>query len=319
MSHRIDRRKFFRLLGASSALGLGKPLLRAALEMPGSLVRRARSKVLILGAGPAGLAAALELKRAGHEVTVLEATLRAGGRVHTVRNRFSDGLIAEAGAGRFPPHHNLTFHYLKEFGIKTVPFYPAKGLDTYLLRGKRILAPRGADPTMAEVPLNLTEEERKLGFNGIYNKFVGEGARPFGKGWNAEHGAAAALLDESSFFDYLRARGVSADAAHYLASGFEDDSALDYIRDAASHDVPTLFKVPDGNDRLPAEFARRLSAEILFGAAVSGIANERQGASVTFTQGGQTRRVSADHVICTLPFSVLRGIEIQGQILLAAA
>src|SRR6187549_1407319 len=55
-------------------------------------------KVIVVGAGLAGLAAAYELVQLGHDVTVLEARTRPGGRVHTLRSPFADGLYAEAGA-----------------------------------------------------------------------------------------------------------------------------------------------------------------------------------------------------------------------------
>ncbi|WP_414947310.1 FAD-dependent oxidoreductase, partial [Klebsiella pneumoniae] len=43
-------------------------------------------KTLVLGAGMAGLAAAQDLKKANHQVTVLEARDRVGGRIHTNRS-----------------------------------------------------------------------------------------------------------------------------------------------------------------------------------------------------------------------------------------
>ncbi len=77
----------------------GVEALRAALSS-GATEGAVKKKVLILGAGLAGMVAAQELLKAGHDVTILEASLRPGGRVHTLREPFSDGLYAEAGAGR---------------------------------------------------------------------------------------------------------------------------------------------------------------------------------------------------------------------------
>src|SRR5215510_8560940 len=62
-------------------------------------------KVIVVGAGMAGLVAGYELQRAGHEVTILEARERIGGRILTVREPFSNGLYAEAGAMRLPTTH----------------------------------------------------------------------------------------------------------------------------------------------------------------------------------------------------------------------
>ena len=71
----------------------------AATPRLSSLTRRGSAKRLILvGAGLAGLSAAYQLIKAGHDVTILEARTRAGGRVYTLRHPFSDNLYAEAGA-----------------------------------------------------------------------------------------------------------------------------------------------------------------------------------------------------------------------------
>lgn len=69
--------------------------------------RGERQRVIVLGAGLAGLVAGYELLRQGHEVVVLEAQDRVGGRVHTLRT-FAPGLYAEAGAMRIPRAHDLT-------------------------------------------------------------------------------------------------------------------------------------------------------------------------------------------------------------------
>jgi monoamine oxidase len=60
------------------------------------------ARVLVIGAGMAGLVAASELRRAGHDPLILEAQHRVGGRILTLREPFAPGLWAEAGAMRIP-------------------------------------------------------------------------------------------------------------------------------------------------------------------------------------------------------------------------
>ena len=90
-------------------------------------------RVVILGAGIAGLTAAYELNNAGYEVVILEAKERAGGRSYTVRTgytieentgtkqvcKFDDhpDFYLNAGPGRLPYHHTAILHYCTLFGV----------------------------------------------------------------------------------------------------------------------------------------------------------------------------------------------------------
>src|SRR3972149_6142162 len=76
-------------------------------------------KILIVGAGMAGLVAGYELKRAGHPPVILEAQQRVGGRIYTLRDPFTEGLYAEVGAMRIPRAHSLTMAYIEKFGLQT--------------------------------------------------------------------------------------------------------------------------------------------------------------------------------------------------------
>lgn len=73
--------------------------------------------IIIVGGGAAGLMAALELLRKGQVVTVLEASDRLGGRVHTIRNRGFEQPV-EKGSEFIHGILPLTMQLIKEAGIE---------------------------------------------------------------------------------------------------------------------------------------------------------------------------------------------------------
>src|SRR5207302_2277063 len=94
------------------------------------------SSVLILGAGLAGMTAALELRKAGYKVQVLEFNSRPGGRNWTLRGgdsftelggfkqtcEFEQGLYINPGPWRIPYHHRAILDYCKRLGVTLEPF-----------------------------------------------------------------------------------------------------------------------------------------------------------------------------------------------------
>ena len=85
------------------------------------------TRVLVLGAGLAGLSAAYLLMRAGQQVTILEARRRPGGRVLTLRDAFDEGMHADAGAARISDEHRYTLYWARRFGLTLEPMYPFSG------------------------------------------------------------------------------------------------------------------------------------------------------------------------------------------------
>ena len=65
----------------------------------------------------AGLTAGFLLKALGHNVKIYEASNTVGGRIKTLRDRFTAGFYAEAGAMRIPSHHTLAMDLIKTFDL----------------------------------------------------------------------------------------------------------------------------------------------------------------------------------------------------------
>src|SRR3954454_140230 len=159
MGHDLSRRTFLKQsLSAAVALA-ARPLLASSPAPLGP-----KQRVLVVGAGLGGLAAAYELSQAGHEVTVLEARSRAGGRVQTLREPFADGLYVEAGAVTVHDTHDWTLHYARLCDLPLDPVPHAPGATLYQVRGRRIVESPGRETPW---PLELTPEEKALGQRGI--------------------------------------------------------------------------------------------------------------------------------------------------------
>jgi monoamine oxidase len=260
-----------------------------------------------------GLAAGHELAQAGHDVTILEGQRRPGGRVLTLRQPFSDGLYVEAGAGRIPPNHAWTLTYAKRFGLSTEPFSPASLTPLLNIGGKSIPVTPGTDLTQY---LDFSPEEKRLGISGMLQKYVigpaqevvvaGDMTAP---GWPP---ASLRQFDQGTFADFIRSRGASPAAVQFLQLGAYpmEASALFILRVLATTDFKNLTKIKGGNELLPGAIAARLAGRIVYGARVVRIEQDAKSVRAIFTQKGQQQSLQSDAIICTIPFSILKTIEI---------
>lgn len=128
----LNRRQFLASAALTTASVITHGQVKAQIfNTPGALEREGQEatpkQIIIVGAGISGLVAAYELVAVGHRVTVLDARERVGGRIFTLRDRFSEGNIVEAGAARIQPTHDLTIAYAQHFGLRLTPFYPSEG------------------------------------------------------------------------------------------------------------------------------------------------------------------------------------------------
>lgn len=313
MQQTVDRRRFLALGALAAGTLYGRRLEALAPTERAPLTRKGpRKRIAVLGAGLAGLCAADELVAAGHDVTILEAQTRPGGRVQTLRAPFSDGLHAEVGAGRIPDTHDVTLRYVKRFSLPLDPFYPTKGKQLAYIRGKRIPYSELSRIDMSQVALDLTPEERKLGLDGMEGRYIRSVFRDLGdttsESWPPE--AVRAKYGDVTIAQLFARMGASKDAIAMLALGFEEDGALDFLRDAISHNTKALYKIRGGNDRLPRAFAARHTDRIRYGAVVKEIRQAEAAAEVLYEQAGTPQRLEADRVVCALPFTVLRTLAV---------
>jgi monoamine oxidase len=316
MSMRIDRREFLRLSCLAAASAQFAPLQSWSFTPQALPHARSPKKILVVGAGLAGLVAGYKLTGAGHDVTTVEAQLRPGGRVQTLRD-FSHGLYAEAGAARIPDNHDLTLHYVKHFGLTLVPFFPHQLSMVYLIGGKRIKARSWSDLDLAQVPLDLTAEERRLGMSGILQKYLGDALNDIGDPTAPDWPTGSAKkYDSMTMAQFLKERGASHGAIElieYPYASAEDDpvSLLWNLRDNwyAARET-TRYKIHGGNDLLPKAFAERLKEKIHYGSPVVRIEQGSNHVRAIALQSGMHRTFEADRLICAVPFPALRRVEI---------
>jgi monoamine oxidase len=276
-----------------------------------------RKRIIIVGAGLAGLVAGYELTESGHDVTILEAQLRPGGRVQTISEPFSDGLYAEAGAARIPDNHELTLRYIKHFGLTIVPFYPKQKDRVFLLGGKRIRVQAGADLNLSQVPFVMTSEERRLGMSGLGKKYMGEAVKQIGDPtvFDWLNGPARAY-DKFNMAEYLKKQGASEGAIRLLelpvATPEDDPASLlwDLRENRYESYETTRYKIKGGNDLLPKAFAAKLSQNIRYGCPVVRIEQDSTKVHATVAQAGSHHTFEAERLICTVPFPVLRKVKV---------
>ena len=279
--------------------------------------RETSKKVIVVGAGIAGLISAFELLQNGHEVTVLEARIRPGGRIYTLRDSFADGLYAEAGAIDFGDAYPVIMRYVRLFGIPVVNVPVRPNTLTYA-RGHRYVTPQNREPRW---PYDLPSAERRLGRAGIWDKYVVSTFREItdvsAAGWPR---AVERELDSQALNDFALHRGLSKEGVallHFTLSGNDYDhvSALQSVmNEAFIARNRKWMRLRGGNDQLPKALAAKLGSRLRYGSRVVRVSQDPQQVRVSVSTGAGVQQVEADHVIVTAPFSVLRNWELDSTI-----
>lgn len=313
----ISRRLF--MMGSMAALGASAceppPVESPRVPTPPTAPVPARH-VIIIGAGITGLAAALDLVSRGFETTILEASKRPGGRIHTLRSCFPEGLYVEAGATHVVPDPHL-IKLIQDLGVQLTPRLPRpKNLSNVFLRGdQRLVIPPGGAPPEEHA---LTEEEKAL-------------EEPFGRitkyfsmlqGIDPTQPLPAEFMqyDALSAAEYLQKQGASQGYIDSMRDSLAPDrsteklSALALMRELANFMREVKLtgpggRIAGGSDRLPSAMAERLGSRVIYNASVKRIEQTPERVRVRFIRNNELNTLEAERVISTLPSTVLRDIE----------
>ncbi len=295
----ITRREFAR---RAAAVALAPAAMPIACRSVDRTAPAGGPRVVVIGAGLAGLSAAERLVAAGFVVTVLEARGRAGGRVHTRRDLIP-GVPVEAGADFIAPHHTAAAALAERMSL---PLQPARQAPS---DPRFVFAAESSPPTdqralFAELRAALSE----LG-NNVH-------ALAHDPPWLA---ADAASLDNWPTSQWLRRSNISDPARRALTALLtsrhaalpQQQSTLACILSLAAgpdHWLDPLAgsRIVGGNDQLAARLAARLPLGALrLSSPVTRIELRERSAVVTSQRAG---RIECDHVILAAPPPVWRRI-----------
>jgi len=335
----ISRRAFLERVGRAGGYGAlfvtmqGLGLLAAPKAYAGPPQLAAGSgkgiKVAVLGAGIAGLVTAYEMRKAGYEVTVLEARDRPGGRAWSVRRGtviqqegrpdqvvdWEDGRhhYMNAGPARIPQNHHAILGYCRDLNVPLEVMvngnrnakldYAGKvvtnGQATNDTRGafSELLA-KAIDKGALDRELTGVDKQRLLGYLGGYGDldpkhiYSNREARAGFKNWPGGYDHPPSGAEPLRLSDLMQAQ-------FWGISGFFEELV---------EMQATMLQPVGGMDRISYALYEQVKPAVTFGAVVKEIRRAGKGAKIGYAVGGAPRTLEADHVVVTMPLPVLAKI-----------
>ena len=277
-------------------------------------LRGPRQRVIVVGAGMAGLVAAHELARAGHDPLILEAQHRVGGRILTLRDCFTPGLYGEAGAMRIPRTHALTLAYAEKFGLALNPF-TLQNPEAYCHLFGRRHRWREIDDNPALLAGEMTEEDCGMTCTKRWEAAIRPLAEAVERGGDAAWAEIVQRYDGFSTREFLQQQHWHEPAIELFGllqnqEALMNSCFLELLREEIGRFYVDLMQIDGGMDLLPRAFLPGLAARIRFGARMYAIEQGEDQVTIHYHTVGGRERIRGDCAIVTVPFPVLRHVEV---------
>ncbi|WP_088012237.1 flavin monoamine oxidase family protein [Gottfriedia acidiceleris] len=274
-------------------------------------------KVVIVGAGMAGLTAASLLKDAGHHVTIIEANDRIGGRAYTLRAPFSDGLYLNAGPLRIPNVHHLTLEYIRKFNLPVNEFINETQNDIIFANGiKTNQINYKSNPDLLNYPVAPNEKGKTS------DVLLDQTLRPFINFINQNPLTNWEIVEKNygniSFGSFLNSYfsvgavdmiGVLLDFEAFMGMSF-----LEVLREQIAFKSATKFyEITGGMDLLPKAFLPQLKDNLILNQKLTKIIQNGNTLTIQTTDNKTSDyyTMNAEIAIIAIPFSLLRFVEIE--------
>lgn len=286
-------------------------LAAGAMLLPGCastrrVAGRSRQRVVVVGAGFSGLAAADRLAGAGHEVMVLEARSRVGGRVMTARGLST--RYAEGGGEWIGLNHPRWSALADRFDLELVEASDAPGSMSVVIGGRRL--------SDAEAESLYVEMDAVLSVLSAESLRIGDPDEP----WLSE---GAEGLDQTSVAAWLVTLEMSATCRRAIRAQFEHDNAVSLERmsllgllsmvagggGASFWTDSEVVRCGGGNARLAEAFARAIGRDGLLLEEPVGRIDLREDGAVVHSAGGT---FGCDVVVLATPPSTWGNLTITG-------